>query len=92
MNFDRLDGRIAALELLASLGLQAYFRAKHGAEFRSKVRGELDRILDGIEDGSVDAPSNPMAKDEMRHTIRQILLKIANDPNDFRPKVDPQQK
>jgi hypothetical protein len=84
MNFDRLDGRIAALELLAGLGLQLYFRARFGADYRGKVREEMDRILADLEAGDVAAPANPMARDEMRHTIRQILLKIAAE--DPRPK------
>jgi hypothetical protein len=44
----------------------------------------MDRILADLEAGDVPAPANPMARDEMRHTIRQILLKIAAE--DSRPK------
>jgi hypothetical protein len=44
----------------------------------------MDRILADLEAGDVPAPTNPMARDEMRHTIRQILLKIAAE--DPRPK------
>lgn len=67
-----LEGRIAALEIVAGLGLRAFLLEKHGGDW-PKHKDELLSVLNGYIDQNIYDKSDPAVRAAMKRHLGALF-------------------